>query len=106
MYFRGEIEDLKSKGLLLVQSTGGVSGGSCWDSSNPQPYRNTTIPITQFPLYKELTKHFNMYYVDFKTNEFTEYEYYGNNTEYEYYFVSWEDLFKNVTVVQPIDLGI
>ncbi len=76
--------------LTHTYETGGVSGGSCWDSSNPLPY-TVSRPDSEFEIfdyllsklnprmsfgeYKELEKQINQ---EDKTN----YEYYGNRTEY------------------------
>jgi hypothetical protein len=76
--------------LVHKYETGGVSGGSCWDSSNPQPY-TVSRPDSEFEIldfllsklnprisfleYKELEKQINQ-------EDKTDYEYYGNRTEY------------------------
>lgn len=86
--------------LFYVYETGGVSGGSCWDSSNPQPYVNTeqdpgfvvldqllekVAPQISFLNYKKLS-------AMIKTFEHWESEYYGNRTEYRISYITLEDL--------------
>ena len=35
---RGKVSKLKHNYIINFWETGGISGGSCWDSSNPRPY--------------------------------------------------------------------
>lgn len=80
-------------------NTGGVSGGSCWDDSNPQYYsKDSNYPFIILDLVlKELIP--NISYLQFKeieslihTNNETEYEYYGNSTEWEIKYVILSEL--------------
>jgi len=86
--------------------TGGVSGGSCWDSSNPTRYYSTpsiadvnnalvdivsyfdeTIPMLAFMKIQRLIR----------SSSYTKYEYYGNNTEYASRYILVEDLYRELT---------
>lgn len=92
------------KGLVLYQryETGGVSGGSCWDSSNPQPYYNRD----SMPPFKVLDETLRVIaptltYLQYKeieelivSSEETEYEYYGNCTEYQIKYVEVDSLMR------------
>ena len=80
----------KEAALINSWETGGVSGGSCWDSSNPQPYSSGKVE----PEWTELTEileHFvpEITFLKYKALmglttmiEKTEHEYYGNHTDY------------------------
>lgn len=77
--------------LFVEWHTGGISGGSCWESSNPQPYSTDepepeftdldnvllsicpSIPYLQYKSFNNLIKE------DYRT----ELEYYGNCEEYK-----------------------
>ena len=80
-------------------TTGGVSGGSCWDNSNPQPYTEDTIP--SFDVLDIFLKEVypTISYLDYKkiaslihTNEESDYEYYGNCTDYKIEYIILSDL--------------
>jgi hypothetical protein len=78
---------------IIEQSweVGGVRGGSCWDSSNPEPYTKEDVDTTftklddaimivcpqiGFLQYKRLIKELVI------TSSFSQEEYYGNCTDY------------------------
>lgn len=78
---------------IIEQSweVGGISGGSCWDNSSPQPYTKEDVDTTftklddaimvvcpqiDFLQYKKLIKDLVI------TTSFSEWEYYGNCTDY------------------------
>jgi hypothetical protein len=81
--------------------TGGMGGGSCWDDSDPSPYSTDErpnfdvldavlkkiAPDVSYLKYKEIEKRI------VSKNE-TEYEYYGNSTDWEVKFIVLEDLYK------------
>lgn len=80
--------------------TGGVSGGSCWDSSNPQPYASMVDdPGIGATLDGFLEEHFpNISFLTYRklvtkvsSRDHTEYEYYGNRTDYRLWSLSFED---------------
>ena len=96
----------KERKPFIVQKweTGGVSGGSCWESSDPQHYDlgdsekpkgfvdleailQVVAPSITFLQYRLLEK-------IIKTGEETHYEYYGNYTTYGYELILMEDLYK------------
>lgn len=88
--------------LYLVHKvqTGGVSGGSCWDDSNPQPY-STGHSLGRFrglsTIVRALAPGINfLEYEDLldrvETDTESHYEYYGNSTEYACQFIKLEDL--------------
>lgn len=98
-YEKYEVE----KECIYVQwEVGGVSGGNCWVSSNPRAYTTNKdkpefefldailekyIPDITYLEYKKLVKQV------IKEGEWTEIEYYGNNTEYRYMLIEFEDLY-------------
>ena len=88
--------------LYVEWSTGGVSGGSCWDSSDPQPYTNndpapelelldkileTFYPKLSFLQYRALTSKL------MKSDGFSVGEYYGNSTDYQFKMVDLRELY-------------
>lgn len=101
----------KDKEPILVQywSTGGVSGGSCWDSSDPQPYTSNEGPPLAFESLDKLlmavcpTISFLQYRVlsgkVIESGEETEYEYYGNCTCYAYQLVRVKRLYEELVAM-------
>ncbi len=92
--------DIKGRVIYQRVHTGGVEGGSCWDESDPRPY---TVDEADYPftvldmVLEELVP--NLSYSKFKeiqklihTNDETEYEYYGNCTEYEVRYIILQEL--------------
>lgn len=88
--------------LQIKWETGGVSGGSCWETSNPLPYTTNNVepdfemlddilleyvPKLSFLQYKQLNKYI-------KTDSETEYEYYGNCTKYGIKRILLKDLYQ------------
>lgn len=98
--------EYRSRTVLIVKwETGGVSGGSCWEDSNPQPYYTNNpepdfsdlddilkevCPNISFFQYKELCK--NIIY-----GSEIDYEYYGNHTEYSKKSISVDDIWNFLT---------
>lgn len=94
------------KGLVIYcrTETGGISGGSCWDSSNPQPYterqtdRFKALDFVLEKLKPEIT-YFQYKQIEklVKNNEETERDYYGNSTDWlvEYIVLSELEAFLN-----------
>jgi hypothetical protein len=94
--------EIKEPVIYMRWETGGVSGGSCWESSNPQPYSNreskpkfTVLDLVLKKIKPDLT------YLEFreveelvKSSEYTDWEYYGNHTNYEVDFIILSDLYK------------
>ena len=77
--------------LYVQWSTGGVSGGSCWDSSDPQPYTSNEPP-KELEILDSILEHFRpqLSFLQYRalTNNLMKYdsygvgEYYGNSTDY------------------------
>lgn len=94
------------KGLVVYQryETGGVSGGSCWDDSNPEAYSVSEVPefkVLDLVL-RELSP--NISYLDYKkieseikSNENYEYEYYGNCTDFIIKFIPLDKVIELIT---------
>mgnify|MGYP006935470136 CR=1 FL=1 len=88
--------------LFVQWETGGVSGGSCWDSSNPQPY-TTSNPEGELQCLDKILEYFvpNLSFLQYRIlynslverESRTEYEYYGNSTDYSYKEVDIKKLF-------------
>lgn len=82
--------------------TGGYRGGSCWDSSDPQPYSEEP-PKDKFKVLDLVLKELmpNITYLQFKeidslihTEEESENEYYGNCTDYKVEYIILSELYK------------
>lgn len=93
---------IKTPVIYMRWETGGVSGGSCWDSSNPQPYTcsggKPKFEVLDLVL-KEICP--NITFLQFreienliKQDSKTDYEYYGNCTEFDIEYIVLEDLFR------------
>ena len=91
---------IKEPVIYMRWHTGGVSGGSCWDGSNPQPY-TTEASKPKFEcidlVLKELMP--NISFLQFREIEkliqsstYTDWEYYGNSTDFEIEFIVLSDL--------------
>lgn len=93
-------DNIKEPVIYMRWETGGVSGGSCWDSSNLQPYvreegepKFDVLDLTLKELCPQIT------YLQFreienliKSNKKTEWEYYGNRTDFSVKFIVLSDL--------------
>lgn len=93
-------DDIKEPVIYMRWEKGGVNGGSYDDSSNPQPYvcegGEPKFDVLDLTL-KELCPHIT--YLQFreienliKSNEKTEWEYYGNRTDFGIKFIVLSDL--------------
>ena len=91
---------VKEPVIYCRYETGGYSGGSCWDDSDPRPYSKDTPkdkmkvldlvlkeikPDITFLQFREIEKLI-------KTNSETEYEYYGNCTDFEIEYIILSEL--------------
>lgn len=95
-------DKIKTPVVYMRWETGGVSGGSCWDSSDPRPYtKNDPKPkfVVLDMVLKELMP--DISYLQYKevenlihSSEKTDWEYYGNCTEYSIEYVVVDDLIK------------
>lgn len=85
--------------------TGGYRGGNCWNDNSAEPYINKppinnweildiilkeTCPNITYLQYKEISKLIN-------TNDYTNYEYYGNSTSYNVEYIILKDLDRLIT---------
>jgi len=92
---------IKEPVIYCRYESGGVSGGSCWDESDPQPYERDApkdkmrvldlvlkeiSPDISFLQFREIEKLVH-------TNSETEYEYYGNCTEFEIEYIVLSELY-------------
>jgi len=96
--------NVKEKGLVIYQrhETGGVSGGSCWEDSNPQYYSSDedrpewqALDLTLKKLYPDISylKYKEIEKLIIYAND-TDYEYYGNRTDYDIWYLPLETLYK------------
>ncbi len=88
--------------IYSKHAIGGVSGGSCWESSNPQPYYSdepdpelsteldlifeSICPNISYLCYRKVES-------KIKSDEEIDYEYYGNRTDYRIHYLSIRDLY-------------
>lgn len=81
---------------------GGYSGGNCWDNSEPT-YSSKTAPKDKMKVLDLVLKELNpnITLLQFReieklihTNKETEYEYYGNSTNWEVEYIILSDLYK------------
>jgi len=93
-------DNIKVPVIYMRWETGGVSGGSCWDDSDPQPYTSDNekpkfecldlvikelMPNISFMQFREVEKLI-------KSTEETDWEYYGNCTNFDIEYIILEDL--------------
>ncbi len=97
--------------IIQYWETGGVSGGSCWDSSDPQSYSTgKSAPITFTDLVKILTATCpNLTFLQYETvksvikeGEEVEREWYGNHTDYSYQLIILRDLYDKLVEIGAI----
>ena len=102
IYFQPNYIPVKIKELVVYSryKTGGYSGGSCWDDSNPQPY-SSDIPNDHMKVLDLVLAEIcpNISYLNYKKiqsivhdNEETEYEYYGNSTDWKVEYIILSEL--------------
>jgi hypothetical protein len=91
---------IKEPVIYMRKDIGGMSGGSCW-GTEPEPYINTeTVEFEVLDLVLMELKP-NITYLQYKmvnklihTNNETQYEYYGNSTDYEIKYIILSELEK------------
>lgn len=104
VYFQPNGVPVRIKELVIYTryETGGVSGGSCWDSSDPRPYTEEP-PKNKFKVLDMVLKELmpNITYLQFKeidslihSEEESEREYYGNHTDYKVEYIVLSELYK------------
>lgn len=92
--------EIKEPVIYMRWETGGTSGGSCWESSDPRPYTTDggkpKYEVLDLVL-KELMP--NMSFLQFRdiekliqSNSETDWEYYGNSTDFDIEFIVLSDL--------------
>jgi hypothetical protein len=87
-------------GLLVQWETGGMSGGNCWEDSDPQPYRTDARPVALTALdavLEEIAP--ELTYVAWRRlatlvleGDYEDRGYYGNRTDYRYRAIPLEGL--------------
>jgi hypothetical protein len=97
--------------IQIKIETGGVSGGSCWDDSDPQDYSNN-VSISDITIFDSIFEvlilnitHLQSRKVlklleskiDFKYK--SDYEYYGNSTDYKIWNIPLETLYETINEV-------
>lgn len=93
---------IKEPVIYSRYEVGGYSGGSCWDSSNPQPYhkdapkdRMKVLEIVLKVLKPQISfLEYRMIEGLIHDNFETEYEYYGNSTEWFIEYIKLSDLYE------------
>lgn len=92
--------DIKEHVIYSRYETGGVSGGSCWDSSNPQPYTEE-IPKDRFKVLDIVLAILkpDITFLKFReieelihTNEEEERGFYGNSTDWKVEYIVLSEL--------------
>ena len=91
---------IKEPVVYCRYETGGYSGGSCWDDSDPQPY-SEDVPKDRFKVLDLVLEVLfpEIKYLQYKQieelihdNEETEYEYYGNSTDWKCEYIILSEL--------------
>lgn len=90
--------EVKEPVIYMRWKTGGVRGGSCWDSSKPEPYTTDEpsfkvldlvlkeiCPDISFLIFKGIEKLINV-------SETSDWEYYGNRTNFSIKYIVLSDL--------------
>jgi hypothetical protein len=100
----GVPDNIKEVCIYRSYNTGGVSGGSCWEHSNPRPYR-----VDELPEWKTLRKaldiampgytedEFKMVQAIALSNETTDYQYYGNYDDYCIEFIPLSKFYQTIS---------
>lgn len=99
---------IKEPVIYMRWLSGGWSGGSCWDDSNPQPFERNKPNFEVLDLVlKEIAP--NVTYLQYKdieklihTNSETEYEYYGNSSDFSVEYIILSELENYLTITQPL----
>lgn len=94
-------DHVKEPVIYRRYETGGYSGGSCWDDSDPQPYvADPPEPWKVFDFVFEVIKP-DISYLQFRKIENSvkrlsdsEWEYYGNSTDYEIEYIPLSEVYK------------
>ena len=91
--------NIKEPVVYMRWETGGVSGGSCWGNSDPQPYETDNNPNFEVLDITLKTLLPNISYLYFKgieklihSSEETDWEYYGNCTNFSIKYIILSEL--------------
>lgn len=93
---------IKEPVIYCRYETGGYEGGSCWDDSDPQPYNRET-PKDRMKVLDLVLKKIkpDITFLEFRMieglihdNSETEYEYYGNSTDWKIEYIKLSDLYE------------
>jgi len=91
---------IKEPVIYMRWETGGTSGGSCWNDSKPERY-NTGNPKPKFEVLDLVLKELmpNISFLQFREienlihkNSETDYEYYGNCTDFDIEYIILSEL--------------
>ena len=93
---------IKEPVIYCRYETGGYSGGSCWDDSDPQPYseeppkdRMKVLELVLKVLKPQISfLEYRMIEGLIHDNSETEYEYYGNSTDWKIEYIKLSDLYE------------
>jgi len=94
--------NIKEPVIYCRYETGGYSGGSCWDDSDPQPYTED-VPKDKMKVLEIVLMELcpNISYLQYKQieqlidyNEYEENEYYGNSTDWKIEFIQTSKLYE------------
>lgn len=101
-YSGRNVEKINKPRLIVKWSPGGVSGGSCWESSDPQPYTTNEKPGELSILDSILEEIYpQMSFLQYRalSNQLIKFdswsvgEYYGNSTDYCSKTIDVKDLY-------------
>jgi hypothetical protein len=99
---------IKESVIYSRYETGGVSGGSCWGSSDPQPWYSSQTPKDHLKVLDLVLKilkpditllEYRMITGLFYNNTETEYEYYGNSTDWYIEYLPLSDLYEALSKI-------
>jgi hypothetical protein len=95
-----QLKDFLSQFLIESVYTGGYRGGNCWD--NTEPYFESSDNKVEFGLLDKFLAEVapNITFLKYKgiselikEDEKTEYEYYGNTSDYKIFYIDLNDLY-------------
>lgn len=95
-------EPKAANGLLVQWSTGGAQGGNCWNNDGAQSYTTgngpeelTSLEVVIEKLFPDMThRTFRQLERLVEAGNYSEREYYGNHTNYQFRFVSLDKVYR------------
>ena len=93
-------DGIKEHVVYMRWETGGISGGSCWESSNPMPY-NSHKPKPRFVVLTQVIKVLkpDLTFIEYEeikdmvvSTDKTDWGYYGNSTDYGIEYIKLKEL--------------